>query len=283
MPNMLKAIPMPELPKAPQPLPNTFQFLFCSPLYAEYSCEVSSNENNLLVLFVYEYTLDGFCPYCKRTSTFSRSEGQLGTATIARMSDLQNFDSKYTLTCARNDGHVLKFHLRIDRGVIQKIGQYPSFADIAVDESKQYTKLLSKEDTAELHKAIGLAAHGVGIGAYVYIRRIFENLIHSRFDEWKDREGWKEQNFKDLRMTEKIEFLKNHLPPFLVKNKRLYGILSKGVHELDEDECLRFFPVIRDSTIFILDEDKRKKEELTAKAAIEQKLAEFEKTIKQED
>lgn len=73
--------------------------------------------------------------------------------------------------CTRYNDHRLVFYYLINQGTIQKVGQFPSFADIAVDESKQYTKLLSSEDAAEFHKAIGLAAHGVGIGSFVYIRK----------------------------------------------------------------------------------------------------------------
>ena len=37
----------------------------------------------------------------------------------------------------------------------------------------------------EFTKAIGLAANGVGIGSFVYLRRIFENLVFQAFDEAK--------------------------------------------------------------------------------------------------
>jgi hypothetical protein len=34
----------------------------------------------------------------------------------------------------------------------------------------------------------------------------------------------------------------------------MYGILSKGLHELSEDECKTYFPVLRTAIEIILDE-----------------------------
>jgi hypothetical protein len=75
-------------------------------------------------------------------------------------------------------------------------------------------------------------------GSYVYLRRIFERLIKGRFDEFKETEKWSEEDFLKVRMHERIELLKEHLPEFLVRNKKVYSILSLGVHELDEKVCL---------------------------------------------
>ncbi len=74
----------------------------------------------------------------------------------------------------------VEFFLYITGGLIQKVGQFPSLADIANDESKAYSSVLKGTDARELHTAIGLAAHGVGIGSYVYLRRVFEHLIERR-------------------------------------------------------------------------------------------------------
>jgi hypothetical protein len=87
---------------------------------------------------------------------------------------------------------------------VQKIGQFPSLADIANDESKTYRSVLTQEDSSEFHKAIGLAAHGVGIGSFVYLRRIFERLVISRFEEFKTVEGWIDEDFYQKRMAERV-------------------------------------------------------------------------------
>jgi hypothetical protein len=173
-----------------KPFSNIFEFLFRAPLYERYSFD---HENRQLQgLLSREFTVDGHCPFCNRQSTFVRVEGGISKEAWAKLAARQiEYVRDYVIACVRDDNHRISFNIRAIDRVIQKVGQFPSFADIANDESKKYRNLLSKEDAAELHKAIGLAAHGVGIGAYVYIRRIFERLIHSRFAEWKDRDGQK--------------------------------------------------------------------------------------------
>lgn len=71
-------------------------------------------------------------------------------------------------------------------------------------------------------------------------------------------------------MDEKISLLSEHLPSFIVENKAIYGILSKGIHELNEAECLAYFDCMRSSIELILDEKleilaRRKKEEQVKK------------------
>jgi hypothetical protein len=55
-------------------------------------------------------------------------------------------------------------------------------------------------------------------------------------------------------MDEKVELLKAFLPSQLVEMKSIYGILSKGVHELSEEECLKYFSPIKLSIELILDQ-----------------------------
>jgi hypothetical protein len=62
--------------------------------------------------------------------------------------------------------------------VVQKIGQFPSLADIANDESKTYRSVLTKRDSSEFHKAIGLATHGVGIGSFVLFTTNIRTIGH---------------------------------------------------------------------------------------------------------
>lgn len=105
-----------------------------------------------------------------------------------------------------------------------------------------------------------MASHGIGIGAFVYLRRIFEGLIHEHYEMMveagKPVEGW-----EDLRMDAKVGALAEVLPRTLVENKSTYAILSAGLHELDEETCRDFFPVVRQAIIVILREDLRKRQE----------------------
>ena len=45
-------------------------------------------------------------------------------------------------------------------------------------------------------------------------------------------------------MDEKIKTLTGYLPPFIVEQNSIYGILSKGIHELSEEDCLKYYTVI---------------------------------------
>jgi hypothetical protein len=55
-------------------------------------------------------------------------------------------------------------------------------------------------------------------------------------------------------MDDKIKFLMDRLPSFLVQNRSIYSILSKGIHSLNEQETLEVFPAIKLGIELILDE-----------------------------
>ncbi|KDB51524.1 hypothetical protein X805_29020 [Sphaerotilus natans subsp. natans DSM 6575] len=67
--------------------------------------------------------------------------------------------------------------------------------------------------------------------------------------------------------------LKAHLPTFLVEHPGMYSLLSKGIHELSEDECLKHFATLRLGIELILDERLEARERANkiaaAKAAIQ--------------
>lgn len=41
----------------------------------------------------------------------------------------------------------------------------------------------------------------------------------------------------------------------MVTNAILYNIVSKGIHELKEDECRKIFPILQSGIELILEED----------------------------
>lgn len=166
------------------------------------------------------------------------------------------YDSFYTilLTCKRTSKDKLRFFVIKDKDFVVKIGQWSSLADIQFAEiGKKYDKVLDSELLFEFKRAIGLAAHGTGIGSFVYLRRIFEKLIFQAFRNNKSLLGIKEEDFVLKRMEEKVEALKDFLPSQLVEMKSIYSILSKGLHELSEEECLAYFEPLKLSIELILD------------------------------
>jgi hypothetical protein len=143
---------------------------------------------------------------------------------------------------------------------IQKIGQHPSFGDLNLPKLKKYVPVLDKALLGELNRAIGLASHDVGVGAYVYLRRVFEALIEEAHGLAVSDAGWDEELYGRSRMAEKISLIKGHLPTFLVEHPEMYALLSKGIHELSELECLEHFDTLRIGIELILDEKLERRE-----------------------
>ncbi|WP_143028511.1 hypothetical protein [Ruegeria marina] len=263
-----------------------YEYFFETPLYEE----IEMNCDNMDIRPIFgsgTRIFDGFCCECGKNTTFTlRSNHEYSFSSenfILKVVGSEGHIGKSTCVCARStveDYHkITALHIVVKvespNVIIKKIGMYPSLADIANDESKKYRGVLSKENSNELHKAIGLAAHGVGIGSFVYLRRIFERLIYSRFEEFKGDEGWDETEFAKMRMSDKIKHLRGHLPDFLVEHSELYSILSSGIHELSEQKCLEFFAIGRGAIIEILEEDRLKKEKLDRKKDLARSIAAF--------
>lgn len=252
------------------------EFLLKTPLYEEISVEKSWSSiigygyNPAVLVTSNGSRFDGYCPYCKASTTFtgaSTSPG-LNRAPEKVISGIVTYEAK----CARNDMHVLRMYVQFANGKMAKIGQYPSVATLAEGVLKKYTKVLPEEDRQEFARAIGLAAHGIGIGSFVYLRRIFERLIERRFKEHRDERGWADEDFVLRRMDEKIELLQEFLPDFLVTNRKTYKILSLGIHGLDEATCLAMFTVLQSSILIMLDEDEERRQKELQKKAVQAEL-----------
>ena len=56
-------------------------------------------------------------------------------------------------------------------------------------------------------------------------------------------------------MQERVRLVKDFLPDFVVEHPEMYSILSRGLHELSEDECLSHFEALK-TAIFIIAEDR---------------------------
>ena len=157
-----------------------------------------------------------------------------------------------------------------EKGYIQKVGTYPSLRDFHKDDLKKYNRVLTEQQRMELVTAITIANNGVGIGSYVYLRRIFEGIVFEEAQNAINDGVVKEEDFNKKRMDEKIVAIKDYLPAFLYDNhSALYGILSLGIHQLDEEECLGFYPVLYDCIILVLEDRlaRKRKAEMRKKAA----------------
>jgi len=157
---------------------------------------------------------------------------------------------KLEYICSMDEKHHLDYIVLTTDNSMTKIGQYPSVADMTFPELDAYKHVISKEDRKELGTAIGLFASGVGAGSYVYLRRILERLIYQAKVNAGDRVN--DEKFEQARVAERIKMLEGYLPEVLIKNTTIYGILSKGIHELSEEECRKYFPIVKECIYQIL-------------------------------
>ncbi len=240
------------------------EFFFNTPIYTSINLEKNLELFKEICKVGYSSEFEGYNPNKKLESTFIvHNLNKLYLVEI-------DTNSIVNVKCKRTDDifyYYLRSNIKDEKRFITKIGQYPSVADFHISEIKQYKKLLSTEKLKEFTRAIGLAANGVGIGSFVYLRRIFEYLIEDAFTMCKSDGTVNEEDYKKSRMDQKIGLLSSHLPDFLVEYKSMYSILSKGIHELDEETCLIHFDSLRVGIEIILDE---KLDELKKKEKIEQ-------------
>lgn len=262
----------------------TQDFIFDVPLY-QWVVEDTDTIVHQLQFFVWDANIplfEGYNPIRKVDSTYQVYRGIETRHNIESQSGLGHVRDQFwqddnlwyvTLECKRyGDKLHLMLLLRAEDHAIMKVGQYPSVASLHIAKVKQYNNILDKEDAKEFAKAIGLAANGVGIGSFVYLRRIFENLIYKSAEQAILDGEITEDTFSRLRMEEKINAIKNYLPETLVEIKSIYGILSKGIHELSEEECLGYFDVMRNSIELILDEILERKKKARKKAEIKKSI-----------
>jgi len=245
-------------------LPSLVDFFLKTPLYEVFHADAVDEFQipDLKIQGVknFQGTIDAFCMECKKDSIFRRAEINQGEYEDYEDYPRTSHDSKVfciPFVCTRDESHNMYFYFMVHNYTVRKIGQYPSLVDLNSNKIKKYRKILG-DKYKEFNRAVGLASHGVGIGSFVYLRRIFENLIEEAHQEAKKTLLWNEENYNRSRMDEKIGLLKDYLPEFLVKNKIIYSILSKGIHELSEDECLKYFAPVKLGIELILDEKLEK-------------------------
>lgn len=226
-------------------------------------------------------TIDSFCIKCNKNTTFvsktnssdfissleedytaNNLRQEYKDYLIEELSRQSVFVRKFYCPSQKDDSsHEHTFIFKIIKNIIIKIGQFPSLADLSRKQIDEY-KTLNKEIQYEFNTAIGLASHGLGIAPFVYLRRIIENhLLMPRIEELKLEKKVTDKQVFDADFKGKIDLAKDRIPEFLVKNKKIYSILSMGIHSLKEDECRNVFPILRSAIEIMLDEhiEKEKK------------------------
>lgn len=269
----------------------------------------------------YEDNLYGYCHKCKRENSLKLDKINVDEILLRKElngtydDDFDDYDEdlakiklneridillkkhKYfikSVRCLHDSNHKQKFIYKLEvqektnteaELILQKIGQDPSFLELNFYEyDNKYKKLefygQIKED---LKKSIRSYYEGLGIGAFIYLRRVLEKIIKYKFNEVNEElEKDEVERFKKKNKPfyEKVKILKEYLPEYLTKNPQIYAILSEGVHKLSEEEVNKYFETIKKCIYIILDDFLHEQEEQKLRKNISDSLSNINTKIK---
>lgn len=175
--------------------------------------------------------------------------------------------------CLRRQNHVQTYIVHVKGLTVQKIGQRPSMGDLAHGELRAIPGI-QKQDRTELGRALGLFAHDTPLGAFVYLRRVFERMITRAHERHIEKHGGPLENWKDLKMGERTGALADELPSVVNTNAAVWGLLSKGLHELTDEDAATLFPLVKAVILEMLGEEERHRQSAIQKEATRRALAE---------
>jgi hypothetical protein len=145
-----------------------------------------------------------------------------------------------------------------------KVGQYPPWS---IDVDKRVSHILG--DYVDYYRrGLVCESQGYGLGAVAYYRRIVEKIIDTLLDQIaqmipvEDQDRYKKalaETKKTIVTQEKIELVKDMLPAILRPAGMnplgiLHQVLSEGVHDKEEDECLVIADTIKGSLVFLVNQ-----------------------------
>jgi phage FluMu protein Com len=241
-------------------------FLTFSPLYASVAFPA--------LLFATE-TLDSFCTKCKKMTTFVREndvgayqlenkvawprhktiDSSIVTDSHGILHQIQTGSNvELEFRCPRCR-HYLSFYIqRIDDNNVRKVGQSESILEIAKDEFSEFKRVLTPLEIKYFRSAKLCSSHGQGIGAFAYLRIVFENHIAKLEEKYGVIRGPNEHQ-----MSGRIKKLKPHLPISFngAKFAKLFGLLSSAVHGAsDEEACSEQYANLERLTLLLLRKER---------------------------
>ena len=151
---------------------------------------------------------------------------------------------EYEFSCTNEPIHkylmVLSIEQKLDTFIIKKIGQDPSMLDVHGYDFDKYKKQLEKINAYDDYKKADLSrADQFYVGAYAYLRRIFEKVLNRYLKEYNIK-------ITDNHVETKIKAVKEYFDPRIKDMlKNLYGILSKSIHELDESQSKTYYDYLK--------------------------------------
>jgi hypothetical protein len=258
-------------------------------------------------LRMYGMTRDSYCPECKDRATFRFEPTDEAKQALVkhekwRTTQKDNDDLPFNMSpfnysgifevvaaCTRARHHVVTAFFQGVYGKkedgssvqgIEKIGQTPSLLEFKRGGLNELGKTLGKEKAKELAAARVLASHGYSVGAFTYLRRIFEHLINKVESEVPTPAAWLPDEFAKADMPTKIQLLRGHLPKELVSNADLYKVLSEGVHNLTERQCGDYYGTVEKGIVLIAEDITRTKTREAEKAEFLNAIQKLRESLK---
>ena len=253
--------------------------LFLMPLYKKFKVDNIKESINFFPINGQKVEL--YCPECRkrRISSFMDSNNTYENYYIYNKGLLKDIlkDIDYFQLIAKADcGHQLIAEFRvIDENTIEKIGQYPSIYDLNEEiNNKRFLKLLDGEYRSYYTKACSLYSFNSCIGALIYLRRIFEKILTDTFEENKENLSVSSEEYKKMKMKDKIETIKDYLPEIMREQgfNVIYTKISNGIHNLTENDCANLFPILKAGIDEILNEKLEYKEKKEREKELSNKL-----------
>lgn len=241
-------------------------FLEEYPLYRKFSIKINPTVDEIGKTSIHMY-----CSTCKSEQTYKMiNDYWLGYKYSNTPSKGTVVIAKYICLACENNIRYFLIYISSDLSNIMKVGQYPPW-EISVD--KKMSDML-KEHIDNYKKGLTCESQGYGIGAYAYYRRIVENIIDTLLDSIQNLLSNEEKEKYSLALeetkntivaVEKISLVKDLLPQSLRPNgmnplNTLHSILSEGIHEKSEDECLELAGNIRNILTYLVDQTIRAEE-----------------------
>lgn len=148
----------------------------------------------------------------------------------------------YLFQCTNSEEHnymmIISIELIDGKFKVRKIGQNPSMFTVKGFDFDKYKSFLEKINAYDDYKKADMCnSEHFYVGAYAYLRRIFEKMINNYVGKNK---------LKDDHIDTKIDAVKDRFDPRtsgLLKN--LYGILSISIHELDEETSKEYYSYLK--------------------------------------
>ncbi len=254
-----------------------------TPLYKK--IKINSSSPSCDVLPYNDFRLELFCPECQKRRIFNFSNSSLvkvswvpgGEQVCNTISDVLYSNTYFNLKAKSDCNHNLLILFRvISNDTVEKIGQFPSIYDLNEEiNNKKFLKLFDKEYKTYYKTACSLFSFNTCIGALTYLRRIFEKLLLDTFDDNIETVDISLDEFKKLRMEDKVKKLKEYLPSVMFEHgfNQIYSKISDGIHNLSEEECSQMFLILKDAIEEILIEKMEKNEKKRRQRKISEELS----------